>query len=211
MPVRAAPLIIEAMRGAWRIPSLFALGAVLGTAGDQLHVRWGVLAYARGSPLVLGQPPWVPLLFGAAGVVLVLGHAPLLRLAPDRSARASGPGFAASVLWFYGAYACTALFADRRLALTAALVAAWGARVAAAPAADKVPAGVLWAIAGPLFEAALSASGAFHYRRPDVLLVPVWLPALYLHVSLMTREAYLFFFRGKRRDAVEAAGAASQG
>ncbi|HEY6005849.1 MAG TPA: hypothetical protein VIV57_23410 [Anaeromyxobacter sp.] len=191
------------MRSAARLSSLFVLGAVLGTAGDQLHVRSGVLSYARPSPLLFGQALWVPLLFGAAGVLLVLGHAPLLRLTRERSARASAFGFAAAVLWFYGAYASTALFAGARLALTAALVAAWVARVAAAPAADKVLAGVLWAIAGPLFEAALSATGAFQYRRPDVLLVPAWLPALYLHVSLMTREAYLVFF-GARREAVEA-------
>jgi hypothetical protein len=185
------------MRGASRIPLLFALGAVLGSAGDQLHVRWGVLSYARGSPLLFGQALWVPLLFGAAGVALVLGHAPLLRLAREGSARASGRGFAASVLWFYAAYASTALFADARLALGAALVLTWAARVAVAPSADKLMAGVLWAMAGPLAEAALSATGAFRYRRPDVLLVPAWLPALYLHVSLMTREAYLVFFGGE--------------
>jgi hypothetical protein len=199
------------MRGAARLPLLFALGALLGTAGDQLHVRSGVLSYARGSPLLFGQALWVPLLFGAASVALVLGHAPLLRLARERSARASRRGLAASVLWFYGAYASTAIFADARLALTAALVGAWAARVALAPATDKVLAGALWAIAGPLFEAALSATGAFHYRRPDVLLVPVWLPALYLHVSLMTREANLVFFGGELHGSVEGAAAPNRG
>jgi glycerol-3-phosphate acyltransferase PlsY len=186
------------MRGAARIPVLFVLSALLGTAGDQLHVRFGVLGYARGSPLLFGQAPWVPFLFGAAGVALVLGHAPLLRLR-EGSARASTAGFALSVLWFYAAYAATALLASAPVVLGAALFAAWGARVAATPTADKVVSGVLYAIAGPLFEAALSATGAFHYRRPDLLLVPLWLPALYLHVSLMTREAYLVFFGGAPR------------
>jgi len=183
--------MIEPMRRPARVPLIFALGAVLGTAGDQLHLRSGVLSC--GWPLLFGQPLWVPLVFGAAGVVLVLSHAPLLRLARGRPPRASGLGFARSVLWFYAAYACTALFRDAPLALTAALVGAWAARVALAPATDKLAAGVIYAIAGAVFESALSATGAFHYRRPDLLLVPEWLPALYLHVSLMTRKAYLVF------------------
>jgi Protein of unknown function (DUF2878) len=199
------------MRLAARLPLLFALGAVLGTAGDQLHVRFGVLTYGRGSPLPFGQPPWVPLLFGATGVALVLGHAPLLRVTRGRSARATALGFALSVLWFYAAYASTAVFAAAPRAVTAALVVAWGARVALAPSADAVLAGILYAFAGPLFESALCATGAFRYTRPDLLLVPIWLPALYLHVSLMTRGAYLVFFRGGRRSSAEGPGTASRG
>ena len=49
--------------------------------------------------------------------------------------------------------------------------------------------------AGPPFEAALAATGAFSYRQPDVLGVPVWLPALYLHLSLFTRQIHLGFQR----------------
>jgi hypothetical protein len=186
------------MRATVRLAAVFGLGAVLGTAGDQLHLRSGVLHYPRGPLLVLGQPIWVPLVFGAGGVALVLGHAPLLRAMPARLARGSIRGLVVAVLWFYAAYAATAAFAHRPIALAAALVAAWGARVARAPAADEVAAGLLYAVLGPAFEAALSATGAFRYASPDLLLVPVWLPALYLHVSRMTREAYLLLFTSGR-------------
>jgi Protein of unknown function (DUF2878) len=203
MPCARRPRIIGPMRIAPRLLLLFALAAVLGTVGDQLHVRFGVLSYPHGSPLLFGQALWVPLLFGLAGVLLVLGHAPLLRLGPAGSARGSRFRFAMSLVWFYGAYASTALLAPTPLILAVALVGAWGARVVVAPKPDQMLAGVLYAIVGPLFESALSATGAFHYTRPDLLLVPQWLPALYLHVSIMTREAYLLFFRGEERDEVE--------
>jgi hypothetical protein len=184
------------VRFASRIAAIFALSGVLGTAGDQLHLRFGVLSYPPGWPKLLGQPLWVPAVFGAGGVALVLGYAPLLRLARADAARGSSTGFALSVLWFYAAYASTALLADAPLVLSVALVGAWGARMAVAPAPDVLLASAIYAIAGPLFESALSAEGAFRYRRPDLLLVPQWLPALYLHVALMTRQAYLLFFRG---------------
>lgn len=199
------------MRSAARIVLLFVMGALLGTPGDQLHVRYGALSYASGSPLLLGQALWVPFLFGAAGVVLVPGYGPLLRLGGGGPPRASRGRFAASVLWFWAAYASTALFQGAPLALTAALVIAWVARVAMAPATDKALAGVLYAIAGPLFESALSATGAFHYREPDLLLVPVWLPALYLHAALMTREAHLVFFEAMPAGAPRASEGATRG
>jgi len=98
------------------------------------------------------------------------------------------------VVWFYAAYTSTGLFQGTPLALTLALVALWTARLAIAPTMDKAIAGPIYAIAGSLFESALSSTGGFHYRHPDLLLVPAWLPALYLHVALMTREAFLVFF-----------------
>jgi hypothetical protein len=197
----------SAMRATARLASVFALGAVLGTAGDQLHVRSGVLHYPSGSLLVLGQPLWVPLLFGAAAVALVLGHAPILRAMGARPARGTMGALGTAVLWFYAAYASTALLAGRPYALAAALLFAWCARVAFAPAADEIAAGLLYAVLGPAFEAALSATGAFRYASPDLLLVPVWLPALYLHVSRMTRETYLLFFGGEAGGRLPPAGA----
>jgi hypothetical protein len=182
------------MRNATRIPLLFALGAVVGTAADQIHLRSGVLSYPRGAAAPFGQPLWVPLLFGGAAVALVLGHAPWLRLGREGAPRASSARFAASVLWFYAAYAATGLLHGTPRVLALALAALWAGRVAIAPTVDRAIAGPLYAMAGTLFESALSSTGAFHYRAPDLLLVPAWLPALYLHVSLMTREAYLVFF-----------------
>lgn len=168
---------------------LFALGATIGTVADQLHVRSGVLAYPHPAPWLGGEAPWVPLLFGAAGVVLPLSNAWLLRLSRGPPRPAPLRDLAAAVLWFFAAYLSTALFQGAPLRLAAALGVAWLARLAAAPALDAAVAGPAFAVAGSLFEAALSSTGAFRYLRPDLLLVPAWLPALYLHASLMTRAA----------------------
>jgi hypothetical protein len=188
--------------------TLFALGAVLGTAGDQLHLRSGALSYPPGWPRILGQPLWVPLLFGLTAIVLVLGHAAWLRLG-HAPAAGSARSFVASALWFYAAYLSTAVFQETPRILALALAAAWAARVAVAPAVDKAIAGGSYALAGALFECALSATGAFRYRQPDLLLVPLWLPPLYLHVSLMTREAYLLFVAAPRSSARGSAAASS--
>lgn len=49
---------------------------------------------------------------------------------------------------------------------------------------DRTPQGACLAaataIAGPAVEVTLTSIGAFGYAAPDVLGVPVWLPALYL-------------------------------
>src|SRR5215831_14543365 len=156
-----------------RLAAAFALGALIGPAADQIHLQSGVLSYSRPSRLLWGQALWVPPLFGGASLALVWGHALLKRLLHRPPVPAS-------------ASAC---------ALTLALTLLWGARVAISPTLDKAIAGPLYAILGPLFEAALSSTGAFHYRHPNLLGVPLWLPAIYLHVSLMTREVYFFLAR----------------
>jgi hypothetical protein len=180
------------------VAALFGLGALVGTVGDRFHLHAGVLSYPDVGVL-WGQPLWVPLLFGAAGLVLPSANAALLVLAHEREQRGSARRLAAEVLWFLSAYASTALFRRAPALLTIALVVAWGIRVALAPTLDRLLAGPIFALAGPMFEAALSWTGAFRYRHPDLLLVPAWLPALYLHASLMTREAALVFLVRARR------------
>jgi hypothetical protein len=150
--------------------------------------------------MLSGQASWVPLLFGAGGLLLVAGHEVLLRVTREQAPRASRAHLASSVVWSFAAYASTAVFWSAPLRLTLALVVAWAVRVAFAPTREKLLAGLVYAIAGPLFESVLSSTGAFHYQHPDLLLVPAWLPALYLHVSLMTREGYLAFLRGRRAE-----------
>jgi hypothetical protein len=168
---------------------MFVLGALVGTAADQVHVRGQVLSYPR--PYLAGEAWWVPLLFGAAGVVLPLGNAALLSRSRGAPSSSSARTVATSWLWFMGAYVSTVLFQGAPLLLAVALVIAWAVRLAARPAPDKLIAGVAFALAGAAFESALSSTGAFSYRHPDLFLVPAWLPALYLHASLMTREASL--------------------
>jgi hypothetical protein len=47
---------------------------------------------------------------------------------------------------------------------------------------------LLCAVAGPLFERTLSSTGAFTYTHVDALGVPLWLPALYLHLGPALRH-----------------------
>jgi hypothetical protein len=186
------------MRRRIGVPVLFGVGALIGTAADQIHVQSGISVYPRPSSLLFGQAWWVPLLFGAAGLALASWHAVLLRLTGEQTPRASSLGVARSMLWFLAVYASTAAFQHTPLRLTLALVLVWIARVATAPTKEKVIGGPILAVGGSLFEAALSSTGAFHYQHPDVLLVPAWLPALYLHASLLVREACLAFIARPR-------------
>ncbi len=166
---------------------VFLLGAVVGTLLDQIHVRSGVLWYTH--PVLLGQAFWVPLVFGAGALVLVNSHAALIALAGGSPAP-PGPS-AAQAMLFAGAYLLTGVAPGRPLLVLAVLTAAWLTRVALGPSRELVLAGLAFAVGGPLFEATLSATGGFSYGRPDLLGVPCWLPALYLHASLLTRVIYL--------------------
>ncbi len=166
---------------------VFLLAAVAGTLLDQIHVRSGVLWYAH--PVLFGQAFWVPLVFGTGGLLLVNSHAIFVALAGEGPA-APGP-LAAQALLFVGAYLMTGVAGDQPLLVLGVLVTAWAMRVAVAPSRELVLAGIAFALGGPLFEAALSATGGFSYDRPDLFGVPCWLPALYLHASPLTRAVYL--------------------
>ena len=170
---------------------LFLTGAVVGTLGDQIHVQSDVLWYRH--PALYGQALWVPLLFGTAGVGLVHAHRLFLRPPPGEPPRPVS--LVAPGLIFAAAYLATGIGRSQPLLVAAALAVAWGIRILLHPTADQLTAGLAFAAGGPLFEAALSATGAFSYRQPDVLGAPVWLPPLYLHLSLFTRQIHLVFQR----------------
>jgi hypothetical protein len=177
-----------------KLLALFGAGAVGGTLGDQIHVQYGVLWYPRPVTWLAGQAIWVPLLFGCSTMALVYGYAPLARWAhvDDLPARR---GLALSIAIFVLAYFSTAWFGDTHpIALTVALTAAWLARIVRRPTRDKLLGALACAIGGPLVEALLQRAGGFHYRYPLTSVeVPIWLPALYLHVSLLARHIYLAF------------------
>src|SRR5690242_15179434 len=112
------------------------------------------------------------------------GHA----IFPPHERPAPPATLVAPALGLLVAYLATAVLADRPVVLALVLLIAWLVRVVRDPTADKLAVATAFALGGPLFEAALSATGGFFYRRPDILGVPLWLPALYLHVSLLTRQ-----------------------
>jgi len=150
------------------------VGAGLGLAlCDQMHVQAGVLTHEEPGPF--GQGWWVPLVFGAAGVVIVL-VAQVFASGRPRS------GLLVPAAWFVGAYALTALVSeDHPYALAVVLWVTGVARLAREPEpARSAVFAALLAITGPLVEFAFSEAGLFSYAQ-DFGTVALWLSALYIN------------------------------
>jgi hypothetical protein len=177
-----------AARSLRRAPALFATGAIVGTLGDRIHTYFGVVRYPR--TLLWGEAWWVPLLMGSAALLFVESHALLgaalgeRRPAPDRL-RLARAGLA-----FAAAYLASGVFREHPAALTLAFAGGFVALALAHGA--RSPAlwahGIATGLFGIVFETGLSATGAFQHTSVDVLLVPMWLGALYLHAALFARE-----------------------
>jgi len=167
----------------------FALGAALGTCLDALHAYGDVESYANP---VIGRLGWfVPLEFGLAGLVAGVSVPAL-----DRR---------------FAGHALGWPLADRfrELALIVALYATtviangWGAsliavafaallvlRLARSQAPGDWAFALVAGLAGPAVEAAIHAVGAFDYSEPDLLGIPIWLPALWANGGLVIRRLF---------------------
>ena len=168
------------MRSAARWLGTFVLGGIGGAACDQIHVRFGVLVYPRVD--LLGQPWWVAPVFGAAAVVVLEAVGPFSAQAARMLPPRGGVSLAAQAVWFFGAYLASGIFSGHPHALVAAFGAAFLLRLAFRPDRAQIfEFGVLLAFAGTAFESWLCSRGAFRYTHPDLGLVAVWLPGLYLH------------------------------
>jgi len=174
----------------WLLALLF--GAVTFTLGDQLHVRFGVLAYR--APAFLGQAVWVPGLFalasamGLGGLLLgswVAGTTRDLTEAPADRWGTREAVFAA--VWFMVAYAMSGPLQGYPRALAAVYLVLFALRCWALGVPWLWFQGCLFAAGGTAFEATLSSTGAFWYAHPDVIGVPWWLPGLYLHAIFLPR------------------------
>ena len=160
--------------------SLFLAGGLAGLLYDQIHVRGGVIHYA--DPLLFGQPWWVGPQYGLATATAVLAGRRFVPARPSTGRTVVAAGC------FLAAYCATAGFNAFAVPLAAALVAVWLAQLLARPAAEQMRAAlfcVAVAVVGTSYEAVLTSTGAFRHRRPDVLGVPYWLPALYLLGGLL--------------------------
>jgi hypothetical protein len=170
--------------GGWL--AVAAAGAVICTVCDHLHVVTGVLAYPHVA--FWGEAWWVPLLFGAAAVVIVASAASVRGLfgappLPSPSARRVAAGGVA----FVTAYAFTAFGHELPNVVAAVLAGFWIARALQAPA-WLVAYSVVVAVGGSAFEATWSALGFFRYLVPDFAGIPRWLPGIYLHVAFLTAD-----------------------
>lgn len=161
---------------------LALMGASLGTFCDHCHVWGGVLAYRN--PFIDGQAWWVMPLFAWAAVMVAVGYGlgeklTGTRLAPISRRRGVGYG-----LFFLGAYGATAIFSDWPNALLVLLTLGFVSILLIEKDRALLVSALLTAVAGSLFEAALSSTGAFYYLHPDFLGIPRWLPALYFWAAL---------------------------
>lgn len=175
-----------------------AAGAVLGTAWDLLHVRFGATVYSVGPHL---QPLWVPIEFALVYVTGVLAIARIGRARPESRSPAR---LASEVLWLTAVYATTAIGHEREWLVAGLVVAALVARrrsIDRIVRENPLPAVALIA-GGPIIEAVLIAAGLFRYEHASLGNVPVWLPLLYASAVpfavRLTEASLVFSARGAR-------------
>ncbi len=170
------------------LATCFAIGALVGTALDGIHLLGDVLSYETES---FGDWAWfVPIEFGLAGVAA--------GIAIPWIERAVGPPVfpplgvarrAAELLLFAAAYGATALWdGDGAPWVTAGLLGLVAGRLVLAPLRGDLVYALAAALLGPLGEIAILGTGAFDYAHPDVAGIPMWLPALWANGGLLIRR-----------------------
>ncbi|HJP00592.1 MAG TPA: YiiD C-terminal domain-containing protein [Planctomycetota bacterium] len=168
----------------WAI--LAIVGGVALTLCDSVHIAFGVLVKTDTS--FFGQSWWVLPMFSALSLTIVPTYRWFRCLTGGRELTTSGVELTCSALLFLASYACTGPLGDWGLGLAALLTAAWVARLFRRRVRGLVLFSLVLAVAGPAAEAALAASGAFHYISPDLGPVPSWLPMIYLHGALLVAD-----------------------
>lgn len=160
-----------------RLVLFFLCGGIFLSLCDQIHVHTGVLFYD--GPGLAGQAWWVPLEFGVASLAIYAIAWPVT----SRLREPSNGALASALAWFFAAYVASGVFRGHPLALSAGYGLTWLARLAGRgdDAFRVATSSLVLAVAGVVVEGAVSATGAFRYANPDYLLVPMWLPGLYLH------------------------------
>ena len=175
-----------------------AMGAAVCTLGDYFHAASGVLSYPN--PVLGLQAWWVPPLFALATVACVLSAALFGGPRGWRAEKAPSLGrVAVDVVAFFVAYASTSAFHDLPNTLLLVLGAWWIARAVSGLRPWLIAHCLLLAVSGALCEAALSAAGLFSYGAPDLVGVPRWLPALYLHAGIASARLWIYLARAGGR------------
>jgi hypothetical protein len=158
---------------------LFFLGATVGSALDAFHTQSGTTAYAH--VIGLGMAWWTPPLFGVAGLSTGLSYPLFERVSgKEVSPPATWSRALAGFALFVALYCASGyLPASNGIKLGVLVVGTAGllATLARTPAAAALA--VAAAVVGPVVEIVLVGRGAFRHLQPDVLGIPLWLPALY--------------------------------
>jgi len=160
---------------------VFVIGGIGGVLLDQIHVRAHALRYAH--PDLAGQPWWVAPQFGLAVIAILWAAAAAGR---SREVTDRVP------LWvdagaFIAMYASTGVLHRHPLTTTVALAAVWVMLLVGHKDRARIVAiSMVLAIVGPVYESALTWTGAFRYTvSPLVFRVPIWLPVLYLNAGVL--------------------------
>lgn len=172
---------------------VFLLGGVTLTLCDRMHIAYGVLEQADRS--LAGQAAWVFPMFGSLSIGLVLAYGWLRRRLDEPAGEADARATVTSAAFALGAYASSGPLDELGAILALIFVALWLVRVTRRRSRCALIFSLGLAVVGPLGEAALSATGAFHYLHPDLGLVPAWLPGIYLHGGLLVAEVEAFVAR----------------
>lgn len=173
-----------------RLALCFALGAILGTAFDGIHVYGDVLSYPDPA---FGRWAWfVPVEFGLLGVGLGLMIPAIERaVAPGWVPAWSIAQRAGEVVLFAGLYWTTTL-SDGNGRWPVACAAGLTLLVCVRLLAGRSPGDWIYAlggcVAGPAAEALLIAAGVFDYANPDFANIPIWLVPLWANGGLMMRR-----------------------
>jgi hypothetical protein len=179
-----------------RLAACFALGAILGTLLDGIHVYGDVLSYPHPA---FGRWAWfVPVEFGLLGAGACLLVPMLEQRRPD-AASASIPAALAEVALFTCLYLASALLDGEAAPLLAAGLGALAVARLAFGRDGDLPYVLLAAVLGPAGEAILSAAGAFSYAHPDLIGIPMWLPALWANAGFLIRRLMVLLAPPRRR------------
>ncbi|XDD51196.1 hypothetical protein AB3N59_05335 [Leptospira sp. WS92.C1] len=152
------------------------LGGIGLAACDQIHVQFEVLKYFH--PGLFGQAWWISPQFMIATFFMYLGAFVLKKERSDFDSKE----FKFAILWFVSAYFASGIFADHPHLLAVIYLLTWFFRMVRSREGNSlIGFSVILALAGTGAEGLISNAGFFVYTKPDFLLVPIWLPGLYLH------------------------------
>jgi hypothetical protein len=183
-----------------RILALTAFGAVVLSVFDAFHTHSGTTRYT--TTVVWEAAWWTPLIFGLAtgvgGPLYVLAYRRLggRRAPPGWWSLVPGVVLFGALYYFSGFY--QGANATKLGVLSAAAIGLHGWL-------DRTRAGIvvllLTAAVGPLIESFLVHAGVFLHLHPDLLHVPMWLPALYACGAVVLGQGTRRWLRDSRQDA----------
>lgn len=174
--------------------------AVVFSICDRVHIAYGVLTQTNHA--FLGQAWWVLPLFFVLCTALLWLFGALRRQLQRPPLPYSALRLWSSLLVAVVVYVYTGPMSEDPQSLAGILFGAWLMRAFWRASVLEAAFAVCLGIFGPLGEAATSATGIFTYTHPDLLGVPIWLPAVYLHMAPVAAELDAWINGGQRSDGV---------